>query len=117
MDIGTTNKLAVYGTLKKNFGNHHYLNNSKFIGEGTTKEMFTLSVKGIPFVSKEPTSHIHVEVYDVNKEDFPAIDGLEGHPDWYVREKTTIIVNGEEIEAWLYFYPEVVGTINYEGKY
>jgi gamma-glutamylcyclotransferase (GGCT)/AIG2-like uncharacterized protein YtfP len=36
------------------------------------------------------------------------IDRLEGHPHSYKREKTNIkMQDGQVVEAWLYFYPEI----------
>lgn len=97
--------IAVYGTLKKGFGNHGYLSNSELICVGETKEKFAMYKRGIPFVVKdEKISNIKVEVYKVDKETLRMLDALEGHPAWYKREPLTIISNdGDEIEAELYF--------------
>lgn len=106
--------IAVYGTLKKNYGNYEaliepYLKNGKikFIGSGKTKEKYKMYASGIPFVvQNEHLSNIAVEVYDIkNKKILVDIDALEGHPQWYQRRKVPIILdNGKEVQAWLYFY-------------
>ncbi len=95
----------VYGTLKKGFGNHYLLENSKFIGRAKTKEKYKMTANGIPFVSKsKAVSHIIGEVYEVDDETLEKLDFLEDHPDWYKREKVKVVLeDGKELEAWLYF--------------
>jgi len=97
--------IFVYGTLRKGFGNHHLLENAEFLGTGRTKEKYKMTANGIPFVSKsEPVSYIIGEVYEVDKKTLKRLDRLEGHPDWYKREKVKIILEtGKEVEAWIYF--------------
>lgn len=115
--------MFVYGTLKRGHGNNVLLRRSMFVGPGITKEKFALYESGIPFVVKdEPVSQIHGELYQVPEDSLRAIDGLEGHPDWYCREETTVIVNGQEHQAWLYFYPadqlrKSHVKLNEEGKF
>ncbi len=105
-----TIKVAVYGTLKKGRGNDWLLTGAKYIGAGTTTDKFLLTARGIPYtfkVSPEvelPTSNVAVEVYEVSQAELHNLDGLEGHPDWYRREKTTIALStGHTVNAWLYF--------------
>ena len=107
--------IAVYGTLKRNHGNHGLLKRvgATYVGTGLTKEKMLLYARGIPFVYRKiPKSHITVEVFSVpTEEGMRMIDGLENHPDWYRRELTTIIniVNEDtqkkvsSVEAWMYF--------------
>ncbi|NPA62821.1 MAG: gamma-glutamylcyclotransferase [Methanococci archaeon] len=110
----------VYGSLRKGFWNHEpYLKNSKFIGKGRTKEKYAMYADIIPYVvENEKISHIVGEVYEVDEETLKRIDRLEGHPDYYERKKVKIILeSGEEIEAWLYFYPEPYGILVKSGDY
>lgn len=104
-------KIAVYGTLKKGRGNHGFLNNCEFIGEGITKEKYGLYAMGIPYVvSTESICNVAVEVYEVPEgEILDRVDGLEGHPNYYERRPVTIVLSetGEEIEAQLYFNDRV----------
>lgn len=105
--------LAVYGTLKKGYGNYPVLgSNAKLVGVGRTLNPFWMPSlgDGPPVVTKLPAmAPIHVEVYEVDE------DQLEGPLDWiennginYTREKTKIMINEpdtpEEVEAWLYFH-------------
>lgn len=113
--------VAVYGTLRSGYGNHALIENSSLVGVGKTKEQFTLTASGIPFVTKglnEGLSNVTVEVYSVETEsDLRNLDGLEGHPNWYRRELTTIVLEDDsEVEAWLYFN-EPGGSIIASGDY
>jgi gamma-glutamylaminecyclotransferase len=98
--------IAVYGTLKKGFGNHGLVRDSEFIGSGETEKEYTMYRHGIPFVkSTEKTSKIKVEIYSVNEKDLIRVDLLEGHPDWYQRKPVTVVLdNGFTVDAELYFY-------------
>lgn len=97
--------LFVYGTLRKGFWNHSFLKGSIFCGMARTKEKYALFVEGIPYVSKiGGGSEIVGEVFQVDGKTLKRIDGLEGHPDWYRREKVQVILeNGSNISAWIYF--------------
>lgn len=97
----------VYGTLMQGRGNNRLFGDSKFLGTCVTKEKYTMYVSGIPFVDPdEPTCQIKGEVFEVTDEEvLDRVDRLEGHPTMYQRRLTTVILDGKEIEAWLYFYP------------
>lgn len=112
-------RLFVYGTLKRGFGNHDLLSESRFLGKAVTKDKYALYESGIPFVFKyQPVSRIKGEVYEVSNDTLTNIDALEGHPYWYRREKVPVILeDGREMEAWIYFYPVPEGTLNPSGEY
>jgi len=120
--------LFVYGTLKRGFGNHIYLEGTRFLGRAETVEKYALYEVGIPYVVKgEGVSTIKGEVYEVGREELSAIDRLEGHPRHYKREKVRVrLEDGREVEAWLYFlnsenglFERVVryGRLNRSGEY
>jgi gamma-glutamylcyclotransferase (GGCT)/AIG2-like uncharacterized protein YtfP len=79
---------AVYGTLRKGFGNYERLLNNKhceFLGEQKTEPRFTMvSLGGFPGVIPGGEQEIVIEVFQVNN---PAVeerlDMLEGYPDFY----------------------------------
>lgn len=113
--------VAVYGTLRSGYGNHALIQDSTLIGSGKTKDRFTLTASGIPFVTKgldEGLSNVKVEVYSVETpHELRDLDGLEGHPSWYKREITTIVLeDGTEVDAWLYFN-EPGGVVVESGDY
>jgi gamma-glutamylaminecyclotransferase len=104
-------RVFVYGTLRRGMHNHHFLCDSKFLGNGYTVDPFQMTTNGgIPFVHKYlvsgvPKTRIEGEVYEVNITDLLyGLDGLEGHPNFYCREETPIVMDNGTIEnCWLYF--------------
>lgn len=99
--------VAVYGSLKKGFGNHRLLGaTSEFIGTGITEPKYKMySLGGFPGLHSG-NDRIFVEVYlvDANKT-LPNLDLLEGHPSWYKRTLESIIISPDlKIEAWLYTF-------------
>ena len=115
--------LFVYGTLKRGFYNHYFLEGAEFIGKAITVDKYSLYVKGfIPYVLKSPKiSNIKGEVYLVNEDTLQKIDILEGHPYEYKREKIKVKLedSDEVIHAWMYFYKdtEEPGILIPEGIY
>ncbi len=117
--------IAVYGTLRKSFGNSGYLGNSKFIDSGWTKEKYKLTASGIPFVKQtEPISTVRVEVYEVTPEQLPMVDRLEGYnpnrhdESWYKRTPIQVnLDNGEEVTASIYFNDDEGRELIESGDY
>ena len=101
-------KIFVYGTLKKGFCNHFYLDGSAFLGTTTTREKYFMCVdSGIPYVFKcEKNSSfkgfVKGEVYLVDVEVLRSIDELEEHPREYFRGRVFLKTFGY---AWIYLYP------------
>jgi len=81
----------VYGTLKKGFGNHHFLEAAYFMGTASVPGIL-LSLGGFPgLILEENGWNVKGEVWRINKElDLPALDRLEGHPSHYTRKEITI---------------------------
>ena len=108
------NLVAVYGTLKKGHSNYfHYLESSKYIGSGTTKDKYPLIIQGLPYlVNKRGVGHnVEVDVFKVSDNTFEMLDQLEGHPRWYRRERIKIKMdNGSELLCWVYFNPKDVSS-------
>lgn len=98
--------IAVYGSLKKGFGNHRLIEGSMFIDSGFTKPEYTMySLGGFPGLHIGKDS-VLVEVYLVdNKTVLPLLDSLEGHPTWYKRTLETVnLFDGVQVDAWLYTF-------------
>jgi len=112
--------VAVYGTLKRGYGNHMLLADSVFIGDGYTEDKYPLVVRGsgLPFLvdMKGTGKRVKVEVYLVDEPTLNRLDMLEGHPEWYKREKKPVLVTGLDregfsyhnaiLEPWVYMAPE-----------
>ena len=115
----TQHTLFVYGTLKKNFSNHHLLRTAEFCGKGRTQQKYAMYVDGIPYVVRnQQTSFIYGELYLIDACQLERIDRLEGHPEWYCREQVQIIHDQRKIvTAWMYLFPDRIGTLNPTGRY
>jgi len=115
-------RVFVYGTLKEGHGNHSaYLegnSGARKLGrcyiEGSVGiadlGFFPCVVKTNDGVSRKVCG----EVYVVDSTRLDALDCLEGHPDWYVREQ----VDTPWKKAWCYFMPterEGVGNLIESG--
>lgn len=93
------NTVVVYGSLKKGFGNHRLLENSKLLNEAVYFNGTMASLGGFPCVSQHGNTKIKGEMYEVDDETLARLDQLEQHPRWYERKK--IRTSGGE--AWVYF--------------
>lgn len=103
--------VAVYGTLKRGFGNHILLSTAVFISKGKTERKYPMVIhgSGLPFlVNKKGIGHnVDVELYLVNKDELNQLDMLEGHPDWYKRKKAGVVTpEGDVMMPYIYFAPE-----------
>lgn len=92
-----TTRIFVYGTLKRNHGNHGVLGNSTFLGEAVTSEkIFTMFDGGFPFVSddfhdEETQGRVVGELYETDRQDILAnLDRLEGVPYLYVKREVDV---------------------------
>lgn len=93
------NRVFVYGSLMKGFGNHGLVEGSEFIGPAKTHPEFTMISYGFfPACLTEGDTAISGEVYDVTDGVLARLDRLEGHPTWYRR----IRCNTDKGEAWMY---------------
>lgn len=104
-------RVFVYGTLKEGHGNHGYY----LAGNPAVKKlgrcyitgdyrMYTNGAFPIVTVGDDPEREAHIvgEVYEVDEPTLDALDALEGHPDWYCRQK----VQTPWKKAWVYLMPE-----------
>lgn len=105
-------RVFVYGTLKRGFPNHHFMNGATFVGTGATVEAYPLVVGGqffTPYLLPEPGvgQRIRGELWDVPDAMLPALDDLESvHlPNGYRRQQITIEPDGggDQGAAWTYF--------------
>lgn len=109
--------IFVYGTLKRNRGNHRLLASSKFIGEAVTKEPYGLVASGIPFMVESddiPNYNVKGELYEVESKDLGSLDSLEGHPNVYCRKPVTVILaDNTEVNSEAYIYTDPERVISY----
>ena len=91
--------LFVYGTLKRGYGLHSYLMSCNYIGKGETSKQFSL-IDGthFPFLVKRDGDGAIGELYHTPKYVIDLLDKVEGHPNFYKREKRIITVNDKDFE-------------------
>jgi len=96
----------VYGTLRQGHVNHHLLKDAHCFGMGCTVSNFTLYlISGYPYVSSKENRYTIVgEMYAIDEDTLDKLDKMEGHPRYYVRRETAVIVGGEQYSAWMYFH-------------
>lgn len=109
--------LAVYGTLKRPYGNHRLIVDAKlpFVGTAITNSSgFMMEGGGFPIVyegeDEQMGDRIFVELYRFEDEDqITRIDNLEGHPDWYTRKpfefsivESEEFLEGQPVQAQMY---------------
>jgi len=99
--------LFVYGTLKKGFENHYFLEGASFLGSATTKHRYPMVniVKAYPYLinAKGKGKQIKGEAYTINETILKRVDALEGYPDYYMRDEITILTDRGELKAVTYF--------------
>jgi len=108
-------RMAVYGTLKKGFGNHHFMRNSTFVGTTRIEGFDMYSVTGyFPGIIRGSGS-IEAEVYDVPAEDVPNIDSLEAYraysPETSMYLRETVASEFGNVAIYVWNRPD-----NFEGK-
>lgn len=94
-----SHKVFVYGSLKKGFGNHSLIQQSKFIGAAETLPVFTMvSMGSFPACMVDGETIIKGEIYEVSDDTLQTLDWLEGHPRFYKRIKVATNLG----ESWMY---------------
>jgi gamma-glutamylaminecyclotransferase len=98
-------RVFVYGTLKNGHGNHYLLEDAEYLGRCVVRGKFHMvDLTYYPGVVRRDgdVQPILGEVYRVDEQQLAALDMLEGHPNFYRREK----VETPFKKAWMYFLPE-----------
>jgi len=108
----TPHRVFVYGTLKRGFPNHHYMDGAAYLGDARTVDAYPLVVGGrwfTPYLIPERGSGHRVkgELWEVPQNLMPALDELESvHlPTGYRRALVPVVVDASAspAEAWAYF--------------
>lgn len=129
-----THKIFVYGTLRKGYCNHYFLEeDTDYIGKAISVDLYKMTAReyiirggrkrAVPFVCKTPEVNITGEIYEVSNNTLKLMDRLENHPYWYVREEVEFELIDEEkaegesriVKAWIYFNEMDKGEIDVES--
>jgi len=100
--------IFVYGTLKRDGSNHHYLEGQRFVGRAVTKPLYRLyDLGGYPGMVADPElgSPIEGEVWDVDRGCLQRLDELEDVDGGeYAREVIPLEApfSGDEIQGYRY---------------
>jgi gamma-glutamylcyclotransferase (GGCT)/AIG2-like uncharacterized protein YtfP len=106
--------IFVYGTLKRGYGNwRNYLDNdgARFLGEAVSNANdYAMVNVGFPILcaSVEDGAFVVGELFEVNDAVLAAVDKLEGHPKWYLRQPREFhnYRTGETVVADVYLQNE-----------
>ena len=109
-DKGTV-RVLVYGSLKKQCGNHVLMQRigAKWLGyDSITGDFRMMSFGGFPGVvryeAEDSLATIFGELWSTDEKGLAALDHLESHPTWYERRK----YNTDRLDrrAWMYTLPD-----------
>ncbi len=111
--------LFVYGTLKKGFGNHHYLKTATLLGAAKTALPYPMILKhkAFPYLINKPKKGLQVkgELYQIDYPTLLKIDELEGYPEHYTRCEIDVLKENDQKErALVYFLNEKINYKKYD---
>lgn len=99
-----------YGSLKRGFQNHSFLEGSRFVAEATSADRSYYMWSGgyFPFAAECASgAAVRGEVFEVDEATLARLDRLEGHPQFYCRrERKFDCDDGVERTAWVYLIPD-----------
>lgn len=107
-----SNTVFVYGSLRRGYCNHQYLEYQRYENNGFVRNARMRSFGAFPCIEKVDArfERAYGEVYSVTDECLRDLDRLESHPNFYKRELTTVWLgtssNGlvrDSVEAWCYW--------------
>jgi len=105
----------VYGSLRRGFGNHRILDDSKYIGVAYTRPEWKMVDLGAypgdlgAYPGVVPgKGRITGEIYEVDDDTFLRLDRLESHPSYYRREEIDVYSFAPDVPApvkvWMYVF-------------
>lgn len=100
-------KIFVYGTLMSGMNNHHYLENSKYLGNCEIEGYEMYHLRYYPGII-EGKGRIKGEVYEIDEETLHLIDFLEGEGSLYIRKE----IETEYGITYIYVYNKCIDNCN-----
>lgn len=109
--------LFTYGTMRREYRNHHYLEKGIFLGKARSVQKFIIKQivtaeypEGYPMSfpsDDEQAIPLHGEIYEIDESMLMAIDKLEDYPHEYNRILTAFTLeNGAQVNALIYIGKE-----------
>ena len=105
MNTSNIYTMFVYGTLKKGFRNNTLLQDSIYLGTGTTFNYalkYSNNLSGFPIMFKRKNNVVHGELYAVDEDTLKQLDILEDEGGLYNRKKVKVNTGTETIPAYSY---------------
>lgn len=103
-------KVAVYGTLKRDMANHRLLERARFVGSDIVRSITLYDLGEYPAAVLESSNGIQVEVYELTPDELAELDRLEecdaANPQagLYSRQ----VCSTRYGDAWIYIYNHAV---------
>lgn len=97
----------VYGSLKRGFGNHRFLEGTEFLGAASTSNyVYRMHSLGpFPAVVENGDYAVSGELYKVDGVTMERLDMLEGNGSLYTRKLVSVrTTENEVVDAWIYLY-------------
>lgn len=93
--------IAVYGSLRKGYGNHAILKDAELVSTEVVNIPFKMvSLGGFPGLVPDESNHnITIEIYRVNETEYRRVERLEGYPHFY--QKALINTSQGELEVYV----------------
>jgi len=102
-------EVFVYGSLMRGLHNHPLLTHSTFLGEALTEAAFELYSLGyFPAMTRGGCCAVRGECFEVDAETLHALDRLEGHPEFYRRQRISL-GDGRRVLSYLVEPRQVAG--------
>jgi gamma-glutamylcyclotransferase (GGCT)/AIG2-like uncharacterized protein YtfP len=94
-------KIAVYGSLRKGFGNHRLIDHCELLSTEVVKIPYKMvSLFGFPgLLPDNKENNITIEVYEVDDETYRRVERLESYPTFY--DKRIINTTLGEMEVYV----------------
>ncbi len=99
-------KVFVYGSLKRGFLYHSFLETSEFLGNAHIMGYDLYDLGSYPAIlkSKDDKSKVYGEVYEVDQETLRRLDKLEIEEDDYIRVSEKAMLNETLVDVDIYEY-------------
>ena len=111
-----TKIIAVYGSLRKNMGNHGLISHSTLLETTTVSLPYKMiSLGGFPgLIKSDQNNEITIELYEVDDATYKRVERLEGYPSFY--DKHNFSLKGYEKPIEIYVLNEKDGYYSKYGK-